>query len=188
MLDMAKVYGTLANGGLKRELTPFIKITDYKGENLPLPTLKGPLQATSPEIAFILSSILSDNTARTPAFGPASALVIPGKTVAVKTGTSDNKRDNWTIGYTPDYAVTVWVGNNDNSPMHPTLTSGVTGAAPIWNEIMKNLLQDIPDKPFRIPSDIVSLPCYGKVEYFIRGTEPAGGCPRFPTNTPIPTN
>ncbi|TAN62482.1 penicillin-binding protein, partial [bacterium] len=112
MLDMAKVYGTLAAGGTKNSLTPILKITNWRGESLPLPTQKEEVKAVSPDIAFILSNILSDNAARTPAFGANSALVIPGKTVAVKTGTSDNKRDNWTIGYTPDYVTAVWVGNN----------------------------------------------------------------------------
>ena len=188
MLDMAKVYGTLAVSGIRRDLTPIISVTNFNGEQLPPATVKSEVQAASSGIAFILSSILSDNIARTPAFGPNSALVIPGKTVAVKTGTSDNKRDNWTIGYTPDYVVTVWVGNNNNTPMNPQLTSGITGAAPIWHEIMANLLKDKEDKPFLPPEDVISLPCYGRIEYFIRGTEPTNGCPRFtpsPVITPI---
>ncbi|MBI3380356.1 transglycosylase domain-containing protein [Candidatus Gottesmanbacteria bacterium] len=186
MLDMSKVYGTLATGGTRHNLTPILKITNWKGETLPLPTQKGEVNAVIPEISFILSSILSDNNARTPAFGPNSALVIPGKTVAVKTGTSDNKRDNWTIGYTPDYVAVVWVGNNDNSPMNRELTSGITGAAPIWNEIMTNLLKDKPDKPFLLTSNIITLPCYGRIEYFVAGTEPKGGCPNLITPSPSP--
>ncbi len=187
MLDMAKVYGTLANGGIREDLIPFISITNYRGESLPLPVIRNEIQATSPEIAFIISDILSDNRARTPAFGPNSALVIPGKTVAVKTGTSDNKRDNWTIGYTQDFVTTVWVGNNDNSPMHPTLTSGVTGAAPIWNIIMKNILENKESHPFNVPTGVLSIPCLGRTEYFIMGTQPKGGCIAPPTNTPNPT-
>lgn len=176
MTDMAKVYGALANGGLRNDLTPILKVTDYKNEELPLPNIKKNITAVKPGVAFLLSEILSDNAARTPAFGPNSKLLIPGKTAAVKTGTSDNKRDNWTIGFTPDYVVVVWVGNNDNSPMHPTLTSGVTGAAPIWQEITSELLIDKPDKPFVPPDDITSLVCYGKKEYFITGTQPKA-CP-----------
>ena len=187
MWDMAKVYGTLANSGKRTELKPVLKITDYNNQPLPLPPQFDSIQAVPEGVAFILSSILSDNSARTPAFGPNSALVIPGKTVAVKTGTSDNKRDNWTIGYTPDYLVAVWVGNNDNSPMHPTLTSGITGAAPIWQEIMINILKDREDKPFLPPNDIISVPCYGRIEYFIAGTEPKGGCPRILPLSPQPS-
>lgn len=186
MLDMAKVYTTLATGGIRHSLTPILKITNWRGEDLSSPTFQDSTRATSEEIAFILSSILSDNNARSPAFGPNSSLVIPGKTVAVKTGTSDSKRDNWTIGYTSDYVTVVWVGNNDNTPMNPSLTSGVTGAAPIWNEIMTNLLKDKPDKPFLPTKNIISLPCFGKTEYFIAGTEPKGGCPILTTPTPTP--
>ena len=187
MLDMSKVYGVIAAGGIKRELNPFLKITDYKGDTLPLPDNKNPVQAVSSGVSFILSSILSDNPARTPAFGSNSSLVIPGKTVAVKTGTSDNKRDNWTIGYTPQFVVTVWVGNNDNSPMNPQLTSGITGAAPIWHEVMTNLLQNKPDQPFLQTEDVNSIPCYGKREYFIKGSEPKGGCPTLIPLSPTPT-
>lgn len=184
MLDMSKVYGALAAGGISRNISPIIKITNWKGETLPLPIQKKEIKATTPEIAFILSNILSDNSARAPAFGANSSLVIPGKTVAVKTGTSDNKRDNWTIGYTPDYVVTVWVGNNDNTPMNRELTSGITGAAPIWNEIMTNILKDRPDTQLFLPTNIVTLPCYGRIEYFVSGTEPKEGCTSFITPSP----
>lgn len=142
MTDMAEVYGTLANNGTRNNLIPLIKITDYNGRNLPLPILRKPYKAIPEAVAYILTSILSDNEARAPAFGRNSALNIDGKTIAVKTGTSDNKRDNWTIGYTKDFVTTVWVGNNDNKPMHPQLTSGVTGAAPIWRATMEMLLSD----------------------------------------------
>lgn len=187
MLDMATVYGTLANLGTRVDLTPFTKISTWQGEDLPLPPQKKIADALPSSVAYIINSILSDNAARTPAFGRNSALSIANKTVSVKTGTSDNKRDNWTFGYTPDYVVSVWVGNNNNVPMNPALTSGVTGAAPIWNEIFSNILQGKENKTFPIPTDISSLPCYGKVEYFIKGTEPAGGCPKIvisPTPTP----
>ncbi len=140
MLDMAKVYGTLASSGNKVDLLPITKVTNYKG-NVLEENNSGDTSPTIPtSVAFILSDILSDNNARTPAFGPNSTLNIPGKTVAVKTGTSNDKRDNWTIGFTPSYLAAVWVGNNDNSPMNPILTSGITGAAPIWHYIMLSLL------------------------------------------------
>lgn len=186
MLDMAKVYGTLATGGIKHELNPFIKITNFKGDEFHFPQANT-IQAVSPGIAFILTSILSDNNARTPAFGANSSLLIRSKTVAVKTGTSDSKRDNWTIGYTPDLVVTTWVGNNDNSPMNPKLTSGITGAAPIWNQIITNLLKDKPDKITLPPEEIINFPCFGRTEYFIRGTEPKRGCVLPPTTIPLPT-
>ena len=123
------------------------------------------------------------------AFGPNSSLVIPNKTVSVKTGTSNDKRDNWTIGYTPSYVVTVWVGNNDNSPMNPYLTSGITGAAPIWHDIMTELLKDKPNEAPSKPDTVVSVSCYfGRPEYFLAGTEPKGGrCGPLPSATPSAT-
>ncbi|HCM37183.1 MAG: Penicillin-binding protein [Candidatus Gottesmanbacteria bacterium GW2011_GWB1_43_11] len=184
LLDMAKVYGVLANSGKRTELESILKITDYTGRVYYEKDNPKTTQTLPAEIAFILSSILSDNRARTPAFGPNSALVIPGKTVAVKTGTTNDKRDNWTLGYTPSLVVGVWVGNNDNSPMDQYLTSGVTGAAPIWNQIMQGLLQDKADQPFTQPPNVVSLPCFGITEYFVRGTEPKGGCGTFPSPRP----
>ena len=187
MLDMSRVYGTIANMGVRNELNPILKITDFRGNTLPSPVENKEINAASPGVAFIISSILSDNRARTPAFGEHSLLEIKGKTVAVKTGTSDNKRDNWTIGFTPDFLVTVWVGNNDNSPMDPRLSSGITGAAPIWNNIMTALLSDKPDKPFTPTSDVVGMNCYNRTEYFLIGTEPKRGCPKYSTVSPTPS-
>lgn len=186
MLDMAEVFGTLANDGKRVDLNPILEITDYTGKVYERNKPKSGVQAVKPEVAWIMSNILADNFARTPAFGPNSALVVPGKTVSVKTGTTNDKRDNWTIGYTPSFVTTVWVGNNNNEPMNPYLSSGITGAAPIWHDVMVELLKDKPDEIAPRPATIVSLPCYfGKQEYFIKGTEPAGGrCMALPTPTP----
>lgn len=189
MLDMTKAFGTLANGGKRIDLLPMLEITDYTGKVYERNKPKKGEQAVKPEVAWILSNILSDNTARTSAFGPNSLLVIPGKTVSVKTGTSNDKRDNWTIGYTPSYVAAVWVGNNNNAPMNPYLTSGVTGAAPIWHDMMVELLKDKSDEVSPRPENVVVLPChFGRVEFFVRGTEPPGGrCAPLPTPTPSPT-
>src|SRR6185369_3160227 len=110
-----------------------------------------------PDIAYIISDMLSDNDARKEVFGARSYLLVSGKTVAVKTGTTDDKRDNWTVGYTPSVVVGTWVGNNDNSPMNPALASGVTGAAPIWNRIMADVLKAKRDEPFVRPDTIVEM-------------------------------
>lgn len=188
MLEMAEVYGTLASGGIHREVKPILKIYDYTGKVINFNNYRKPKRVLSAGSSFIISDILSDNQARSAAFGPRSSLVIEGKTVAVKTGTSNEKRDNWTIGYTPSYVVAVWVGNNDNTPMNPVLTSGVTGAAPIWHELMQSVLKDKPDEPFARPGDVVEVPCYnGKNEFFIKGTEPKEGrCRPTPTSSPTP--
>lgn len=189
MTDMAKVFGTLANGGRKMDPLPILEVTDYTGRVLERNTPKSGITAVKPEVAWILSNILADNAARTNAFGPNSSLVISGKTVSVKTGTSNDKRDNWTVGYTPSIVAAVWVGNNNNAPMDPYLTSGITGAAPIWHDIMVELLKDKPDEVLPMPDTVIAVPCYfGRVEFFVKGTEPAGNrCAPLPTPSPTPT-
>jgi penicillin-binding protein 1C len=158
MSDMATAFGTLANNGVKVPLNPFLKIEDYRGKILyqyseedRIQDLPSAQQAIPPEAAYLVSHILLDNNARTAAFGPSSQLVIPGQVVSVKTGTTNDLRDNWTIGYTPERLTAVWVGNNDNKPMNQALVSGITGAAPIWHEIMSQILKDRkpvwPEKP-----------------------------------------
>lgn len=189
MLEMAKAYGVFANGGYKIDLHPILKIIDNKGKVLdeytpPSSPIFG--KKVLPEgIAFIISDILADNNARSLAFGPSSSLKIPNQTVSVKTGTTNDYRDNWTIGYTPEYVAATWVGNNDNTPMN-NLVSGVTGAAPIWKDIMSGLLKDLPPHPVTRPSNVIQkrvcsvsgfLPpldnsCETRFEYFIKGTEP----------------
>lgn len=186
MLDMATVNGTLANQGRRVDLNPILKITNYKGDVLEEKHFDAGRQILQPGVAYIISDILADNAARSMEFGSNSPLHILGHTVSVKTGTTDNKRDNWTNGFTPDFVVSTWVGNNDNSPMSQTLASGITGAAPIWNRIMTLLIGNKPDRKQPLPSDIVSIPCNGRIEYFIRGTEKNASCRAYPI-TPQPT-
>ena len=176
MVDMAEVYGTIANAGKEVDVNPIIKVTDYEGNVLFDKGQPQGKQIIDPGVAYIISSILSDNQARSWEFGANSPLNIPNHTVSVKTGTSDNKRDNWTFGFTPTYLVGVWVGNNNNAPMSQTLASGITGAAPIWNKIMSSLLGNVSDPPLKIPDDIILKTCYGKPEYFIRGTDTSVNC------------
>ena len=192
MLDMATAYGTLANSGYRVDLHPILEVDDAKGNVLekytPLPNPIFAQKVLPDGVAFIISDILADNGARLTEFGPASELHIPGHTVSVKTGTTNDFRDNWTIGYTPKYVVTVWVGNNDNTPMNG-LASGITGAAPIWNTIMTKLVTDNPSSGVPRPGNVVQKPicsttgllppapgtpntCPIRNEYFIVGTEP----------------
>lgn len=176
MLDMATTYGTVANNGTRVDLNPILLVRDRQGDVLEQKTTPDSTQVLSPSVTFILSDILADNNARSLEFGTNSPLVISGKTVSVKTGTTDNKRDNWTIGFNPptsptQYVVTVWVGNNDNTPMSQDLASGITGAAPIWHDIMTSLLQKQSNISLKPPSDIVQKPCFGHDEYFVKGTE-----------------
>ncbi len=195
MIDLSTIYGVLANGGVRVDLNPILKVTDSKGEVL---EEKGEQRKNlllednniigkrvlDEGVAFILSDILADNNARAIEFGTNSPLNIANHRVSVKTGTSDNKRDNWTIGYTDKWLVAAWVGNNDNSPMSQNLASGITGAAPIWNRIMTILLTNTSDNKPALPSDVVQKPCIGRLEYFIKGTENSVNCAPLPSPTP----
>jgi len=196
MIDMATVYGVLANGGVRADLNPILKLTDALGNVLEekpsfaqaSESKKEGKQIIDPGVAFIISNILADNAARAMEFGANSPLNIPNHYVSVKTGTSDNKRDNWTIGYTPDYVVAVWVGNSDNSPMSQVLASGITGAAPIWHNIMMNLLPQASTNTSAIklivPQNVIQKDCIGRKEYFIKGTENSVNCNYMPTPAP----
>lgn len=190
MIDMAEAFGVLANMGYRLPLNYYLKIKNNQGEVIKeLRPFK--IREIDPGVAYIISDILSDNQARTWAFGQGSALEIPGYKVAVKTGTTDNKKDNWTIGYTPDFLVAVWVGNNDNSPMNPYLSSGITGAAPIWNRVMSYLLKNYTNGNhwYKKPENIIEKVCFfGKKEYFIKGTENQVNCENkiLSTSTPTP--
>lgn len=192
LLDLTGSFSVFAREGKQRDLSSILEIKDYKGKTLFKKKETSAQQVVSPEATFLISHILSDNIARTEAFGPSSFLNIPGKTVAVKTGTTNDKRDNWTVGYTNDVTVGVWVGNNDNSPMDDRIASGITGASPIWSRIMKDLLNKgfgdgIMAKPEKVKALNVDaylggLPKDGnpsRSEYFIEGTEPKDVSPFY---------
>ena len=184
MTDMATVYGTLSNLGKRVDLNPIIKVSDQKGD-LVFEKKDYPQRVIDEGVAFIISNILSDNNARALEFGTNSPLKIPGFDVAVKTGTSDKIRDNWTIGFTPNFVVATWVGNNNGEPMSG-IASGITGAAPIWNKIMVSLLKDKPKEKFQIPDNVVSKNCLGRKEFFIKGTENSVNCV-LPSPSPSPS-
>ena len=186
LLDLVSAFATLSNKGEATDAISILKVTDSKGKTLFEYRKTEGRKVLDEGIAFIISDILSDNGARTAAFGSNSVLNIIGKTVASKTGTTDEKRDNWTIGYTPSYVVGVWVGNNDNSVMSPAVTSGVTGASPIWNKIMTRVLKDKGNEPFEKPANVYQTEVDGLMvgkphsgsparrEYFLNGTGPQG--------------
>jgi len=194
MIDMAVAYGTFANYGMKVPLNPILSITDYRGQNLNL-NIPAPERVLSEETSFILSDILSDNFARQSAFGPNSDLNLGDKVVSVKTGTTNSKRDNWTFGYNRKFLTAVWVGNNDNTPMNQNLTSGVTGASPIWKRAMTMVIDknisvkgDVqPPMEFTIPGTVVSKQCYFKrIEYFKVGLDVNNLC-RQSLGSPTPS-
>lgn len=179
MVDMAKAFGVFANSGYRVDLTGVSRLEDYRGR-LVEKSKPQPLRVLDEGVSYIISDILSDNKSREWAFGPNSALEVKNHRVAVKTGTTDNKKDNWTIGYTPDFLVAVWVGNNDGTPMNPHLASGITGAAPIWNRVMEFLLENYgEEKPwYNRPENIVEKVCNGKKEFFVSGTDTVNDCTR----------
>ena len=199
MTEMATAFGVFSNGGIRKNLVSILKVEDavgkileeYKDANLnsdnPSSLLIDGPRAISPEAAFLISHILLDQNARSAAFGSSYLPVAGHPAVSVKTGTTDDLRDNWTIGFTHlGVLVAAWVGNNNNSPMNPYLTSGVTGAAPIWNKIISHYLKDKKEQWPKQPEGIVGrqvcpisglLPqddnsCNPRFEYFIKGTEP----------------
>jgi len=180
MIDLAQAFGVIANQGVKVPVTPILKIEDYKGnviEELSFDERQRDLvDLTADEDtnelgdlervmnrapAYLTSHIMQDNNARMAAFGPNSKLVIPGQIVSAKTGTTNDLKDNWTVGFTPQFLVITWVGNNDGSPMNRNLVSGITGAAPIFNDIMSYVLRDqepiIPEKPDDVTAGAVCV-------------------------------
>jgi 1A family penicillin-binding protein len=171
MIDMMSVYNSFSQMGISTPTTGILRVEDSFGNTLEKYT-EPTKQVIAPEIAYLITHILADNNARSPAFGLSSQLFIPGHMVAVKTGTSDNKRDNWTFGYTPEFVVGVWVGNNSNAPMHPTLTSGVTGAAPIWNRIMKGIINNRDSVAFKRPSGVIDVTVDGRRDLAVAGIIP----------------
>jgi 1A family penicillin-binding protein len=191
MYEMAQAFGVFANAGYRVNLHPILKVVDRHGKTLEeYKPPQSPIFGTKvlPEgVAFIISDILADNNARLIEFGPSSELKIPGQIVSAKTGTTNDFRDNWTIGYTPSFVVTTWVGNNDNSRMSG-LVSGITGAAPIWHGIMSTLLEGKSPQTIQRPSNVIQKSvcslsgtpttskdsqsgCVSNFEYFIKGTE-----------------
>lgn len=145
--DMAEAYGVFANGGIKQPLVSILKVTDWKErvlEETKLDQIEGDRILDS-EVPFLISHILLDNNARLNAFGERSFLNVASHPEAsVKTGTTNDRRDNWTIGFTSQIVVVTWVGNNDNTPMSGAV-SGVSGASPIWNKVMKFALDRAED-------------------------------------------
>ncbi len=188
LIELIGAYSAFANKGKRIEPVAVLEVKDSKDKTLEKHKKTTGKQVLTEAEAFLISDILSDNQARLITFGANSLLNIPGRPVAVKTGTTDDKRDNWTIGWTPGKIVAVWVGNNDNTPMK-TVTSGISGASPIWRQIMLEVLKKDPIQAFKNPGNLVEkevdavsgYPSHdgwsSRKELFIKGTEPDGKDP-----------
>ncbi|MCH8049964.1 penicillin-binding protein [Patescibacteria group bacterium] len=146
LLDMTSAYGVFANEGKRNPYVGILRIEDSDGVVVE-EFSHNPIKVISEEVALRISDILSDNKARTPAFGSRSDLYFPGYDVAVKTGTTNDSRDAWIIGYSPTIAVGAWAGNNDNSPMEKKVAGFII--APLWNAFMQEILVKVPNERFR---------------------------------------
>lgn len=191
LLELTTAYAAFANDGKKVEPIAILKVEDRNGNVLEetKPEAGRGKQVITPEQAFIISSILSDRQARADVFGARSALDVSGRQVAAKTGTTNDLRDNWTIGWTAGQIVAgVWVGNNDNSQMKQ-VASGTTGAAPIWRRVVQAALANRPNVSF-VPSEAIVTAQVDTVsgylahdgyssreEYFAQGSEPSSDDP-----------
>lgn len=172
LLQLTDAYATIANNGRQLPTIAILKIVDHDGNVVYQYSQPEGKQVFRGEYAYMMSSILSDNAARAPMFGANSVLNLPFP-AAAKTGTTNDFRDNWTLGYTPDLAVGVWVGNPNYTPM--LNTTGLTGAAPIWSQFMQIAIPEVTGgylTPFVRPSGVVD-----KVVCTYSGTEPSEWCP-----------
>ncbi len=168
LLELSGVYSVFANGGRRVPPVAILRIEDHLGNQVYKYEPPAGEQVIRSEHAFLITSILADNQARTPAFGPNSVLNLPFP-AAAKTGTTNDYRDNWTLGYTPDIVIGTWVGNADYTPMQGT--SGLTGAAPIWAAYMQTAIQQIAGgspSPFIKPAGVVE-----RVICTVSGAEPS---------------
>ena len=153
-LDMALAYSIFANEGVKNKERNILKIEDGKGvvifESKDEEIIGS--RVLSEQTSRLISDVLSDNVARTPAFGSNSFLNFPNQQVAVKTGTTNDYRDAWIVGYTPNISVVAWAGNNDNSPMEKKVAGFIV--APMWNEFMQFAMEKRPTESFLTPEPI----------------------------------
>jgi len=181
LIDLTDAFSAFVNTGYRVDPISILKVTDINGKVLEEVKPQKGNRVLSEDTAFLINSILSDNEARKEVFGTNSLLNIPN--VMVKTGTTNDRRDNWTIGGNANAMVGVWVGNNDNSPML-NVASGISGASPIWRKIINLAIKGKPAVTFAPPQGVnqISVDMVSgynahdnfpsRMEYFIKGTEP----------------
>ena len=182
LFDLTTAYAAFANGGSRIEPTLILDVTDAAGKVVYRQETADPVRVLDERVAWLVNNMLSDNDARVLSFGKNSILKLD-RTAAVKTGTTNDFHDNWTVGYTTDLVVGVWVGNANNQPMRGV--TGVSGAGPIWHYFMRTVLAGAAERPFTQPPGMVQvevctlsglLPTeecpYRKWEWFVEGTQP----------------
>jgi len=171
LLDITSSYGVFANKGVRNPYTSILRIED-KNSNILEEFEPKPQQVLQENVALQISDILSDNEARSPAFGERSPLYFEGHDVAVKTGTTNDYKDAWTVGYTPYFSLGAWVGNNNNTSMKKKVAGFIV--TPMWNSFMQEVLETTPNEQFETPvkkSDFNIKPVFrgqwkGGVQYF----------------------
>jgi 1A family penicillin-binding protein len=173
LLEHTGAYAVFANGGLRVPPVAILKVEDSRGRVIDEYQPRSGEQVISPQHAYLITHILSDNEARTPAFGANSPLRL-SRPAAAKTGTTDDWRDSWTVGYTPDLVAGVWVGNSDNTPMDHV--AGSTGAGHVWHNFMERAVADTPARDFPVPSGLVTAEVCAR-----SGMAPTELCPQTKT-------
>lgn len=193
-LDMAAAYGVFAADGVKHPINGVLKVEDKKGKLLEEFEIKD-YRVLPEQTARLISSVLSDNAARTPAFGSNSPLFFEGIDVAAKTGTTNDYRDTWIVGYTPNVAAAAWAGNNDNRSMQKGSAGGYV-VAPMWREFMDIAIQKYPASSFIDPQPIAedAKPVIRgvwenpagvhEILHWVNKSDPNGGYPSNPASDP----
>lgn len=193
LLDITSAYGVFANDGTRHPYVSILEIKDSKGVVLE-EYQEDSIRALPSEIARQITDVLSDNEARTPAFGANSYLYFPGRDVAAKTGTTNDYRDAWIVGYTPTIAVGAWAGNNDNTSMEKRVAGFII--APLWNEFMQAALEVRPNERFKNPKpldtsikpiligNVSAMGAHHSILHWVDKSNPQGPIPSTPSRDP----
>lgn len=168
LLELTSAYGVFANEGVRNPIVSILRIEDFEGNVIEEFTPR-PRRVLDEEVARTITDIISDNDARAPAFGEYSYLYFPGQDVAAKTGTTNDFRDAWIVGYTPNIAVGAWAGNNDNSRMEKKVAGFII--APLWRAFMDEALAQLPKERFKSPVAEVIDDLPPRLRGFWRGGE-----------------
>lgn len=193
-IDLVSAYSTFANDGVHNPWRIVLGVKDANG-NLLEQAQDQSQRVLTPQVARLVDNVLSDNNARAPEFGYNSSLYIPGHEVAAKTGTTQDNRDAWVVGFTPDIATVVWTGNNDNTPMTKA-GAGISASGPMWNSYMSQALATLPNDNFPQPDPVSSTKPmlngssndgsgqYHSILYYVNRDDPLGPIPNNPSNDP----
>ena len=195
LVDLVSAYGVFANEGMRNPWFFIQKIESSNGSVLEEKENK-PERVLEPQIAHLITNILSDNSARAPVFGYSTPLYIPGRDIAAKTGTTQENRDAWVVGYTPSLTAGVWTGNNKNESMTKE-GAGISASGPMWHEFMAKALSTMPNEKFPNPDPVIankmmlngsyaytrdgsSVPEYHEILYYVDKRNPLGPMPADP--------